>query len=37
MVQTMHNEIERTILNGDQDFKPLRNFARVMKAHTRRR
>ena len=32
MVQAMHNEIERAILYGDQDLKPLRVFAREMKA-----
>ena len=31
MVQAMHNEIERAILYGDQDLKPLREFAREMK------
>ena len=32
MAQAMHNEIERAILYGDQDLKPLREFAREMKA-----
>ena len=31
MVQTMHNEIERAILYGDQELKPLREFAREMR------
>ena len=32
MAQAMHNEMERAILYGDQRLKPLRDFAREMRA-----
>ena len=32
MAQAMHNEMERAILYGDQQLKPLRDFAREMRA-----
>ena len=31
MAQAMHNEIERSILYGDQKLRPLRDFAREMR------
>ena len=31
MAQALHNEVERAILYGDQELKPLREFAREMK------